>query len=82
MNFVRGGILIGSTLNLSCGPKGVLAGRNLSKNLGIPVAIGVVGTPQMVFTNPITTIYENKTIDQPLMNSITIGGYKKTKLKM
>jgi hypothetical protein len=79
MNFVRGGILIGSTPNLSCGPEGVLARRNLNKSLGILVATtAVVGTPQMVFINPITTIYENKTPYRPLMDLIATGGYKST----
>jgi hypothetical protein len=64
MNFIRVGVLIGFTRNLSCGFEGVLMGRNLSKRLGIPIAtIGAVGTPQMAFTNLIMTIHENKTID-------------------
>jgi hypothetical protein len=29
----------------------------------------------MLFTNPITTTHVNKTIDQPLMNSMVVGGY-------
>jgi hypothetical protein len=29
----------------------------------------------MVFTNPITTIHVNRTIDRPLMSSMVIGGY-------
>jgi hypothetical protein len=34
----------------------------------------VAGT-YMVFTNPKMTIHVHKTIDQPLMNSITTRGY-------
>jgi hypothetical protein len=30
----------------------------------------------MVFTNLITTIHVNRTIDQPLMNSMAARGYK------
>jgi hypothetical protein len=30
----------------------------------------------MVFTNLITTIHVNKTINQPLMNLMVVGGYK------
>jgi len=62
--FVKGGVLIGSTMNLGRGSRGVLARRNLSRSLGIPIAtIGVVGTPQMVFTNPIMTTHVNKIIN-------------------
>jgi hypothetical protein len=32
----------------------------------------------MVFINPIMTTHVNKTTNQPLMNSITIGRYKIT----
>ncbi len=60
-NFVKNGILIGSITNLGCGPGGVLTGRNLSKSSGILISIiGVIRTPHMVFTNPITTIHVNK----------------------
>jgi hypothetical protein len=51
-------------------------GRKSSRSLGILVATTrVVGTPQMVFTNPITTILVNKIANQPLMSSIAIEGY-------
>jgi len=77
MNFVKSGVLIGFKPNLSCGSEGALMGRNLSKILGILIAtIGVVGTPQMVFINPIMTTHENKTTNQPIMNSIIVGRYK------
>jgi hypothetical protein len=51
--FVKSGILIKSATNLGCGLGGVLIRRNLSRSLGILVAIiGVVVTLHMVFTNP------------------------------
>ncbi len=34
---------------------------------------GVVGTPQMVFTNPIMTTHVSRIEDQPLMNSMDAG---------
>jgi len=40
-------------------------GRNLGRSLKLPtINTGVVGTPQMVFTNPIMTIHD-KTTNQP-----------------
>jgi len=49
-NFVRGGVLIGSTLNLGHGLGGVLVGRNLNWSLGLPSpTIGIVGTPNGVY---------------------------------
>jgi hypothetical protein len=38
--------------------------------------VGVVGIPQMVFTNPKMTIHVNRTIDRPLMRSMVVGKYK------
>jgi hypothetical protein len=78
-NFVKGGVLIGSATNLGYRSKGVSAGRNLSKSSGILVTtIKVVGTPQMVFTNPIMTTLVNMTANQPPMSSITIERYRST----
>ncbi len=37
--------------------------------------IGDVGTPQMVFTNPIMTTHVNRTIDQPPLSSMVVGRY-------
>jgi hypothetical protein len=37
--------------------------------------IGVVGTPYMVFIDPIMTTDVNMTTYQPPMSSIVIGGY-------
>ncbi len=42
----------------------------------LPTAIiGVVGTPQMVFTNPIMTTHVNRTVDQPPLSSMVVGTY-------
>jgi len=61
-NFVRIGVLIGFAINLGCGSRGVSTGRNLSRSLRILVATTrVVGTPHMVFTNPIMTTHVNRT---------------------
>jgi len=63
-NFVRGGILIKFATNLGHGLGGILKGRNLSRNSGLPTIITrVVGTPQMVFTNMIMTIHVNMIVD-------------------
>jgi hypothetical protein len=60
-NVTKRGIVIESTINLSCGSNG-FSTRNLNRILGLPTAnTGVVGTPQMVFTNPIMTIHVHKT---------------------
>jgi hypothetical protein len=75
-NFVRGGVLIGSITNLGCGLGGVSMERNMNRSLGLlAVTIGVVGTPQMVFINPIMTTHINRTTNRPLMSSIAVGRY-------
>jgi hypothetical protein len=43
--------------------------------------MGVVGTPHMVFINPIMTTHVHKTIDRPLINPITTTGYRSTNVK-
>jgi len=54
-------------------------GKEFEKKFGNIVAIiRVVGTPQMVFINPILTTFINMIADQPSMSSIAIGGYKST----
>ncbi len=59
-NVVRVGVLIGSTTNLGSGLDGVLPRRNLSRSSALPTTtIGVIGSSQMVFTNPIMTIHVN-----------------------
>jgi hypothetical protein len=81
-NVVRGGVLIGFATNLGPGLGGVLIGSNLSRSLGLPiVTIGVIRTHQMVFTNLRMAIHVNKIADQPLMNSMVVGGYKNTYAK-
>ncbi len=56
---------------------GVLVIRNLSCSLALrATSTRVVGTPQMVFINPITTIHVNMTTNRPLMNSMAIGEYR------
>jgi hypothetical protein len=61
MDVVRRGILIGSTTKLGSGLGGVLARWKLNGSSALPTTIGVVGTPQMVFTNLIMTIHVNRT---------------------
>jgi hypothetical protein len=64
MDFVKMGALLGFTPKLGSGSGGVSVGRNLNRNLALPiVTTGVVGKLQMVLTNPITTIHVNRTID-------------------
>jgi hypothetical protein len=46
-------------------------------NMALPATIiRVVGTPQMVFTNPLMTIHVIRTINRPSMSSMVVGGYK------
>jgi hypothetical protein len=81
-NIVRSGVLIGSTTNLGHGSNIILARRNLSWSLGLPAIIfGVVGTPQMVFINPIMTTHVNRTTNRPPMSSMVIRKYKSTNAK-
>jgi hypothetical protein len=61
MDVVRRGILIRFVTKLSNGLGGVSIGRNLNRSLALPTIITkVVGTPQMVFTNPIMTTHVNR----------------------
>jgi len=56
-NFVRGGILIGSVMNLGCGLGRVLEQRTLNRSYGLLTeTIGVVGTPKMVMTTHMNKI--------------------------
>jgi hypothetical protein len=74
---VRKGILIGSATKLDSGSGGILARRNLNQNTTLPtITIGVVGTPQMVFTNPIMITHVNRNPGRPLMKSMVVGRYK------
>jgi hypothetical protein len=75
IDVVKKEVLIRSTTKLGSGLGGVSTVRNLSRSSALPIATTkVVGIPQMVFTNPITTTHVNKTIDRPLMSSMAIGG--------
>jgi hypothetical protein len=79
MDVVKKGTLIGSTTKLVSGSGGVLTKNNLNQNSALPTTITrVVGTPQMVFNNPIMTIHVNMIVDRPLMSSMVVGGYKST----
>jgi hypothetical protein len=50
--------------------------RNLSRSLRVPIATtGIVGTPQMVFINPMMTTHVNKIANQPLMILMVVGKY-------
>ncbi len=54
----------------------------MNRNLKLLVTtIGIVGTPHMLFTNPMMITHVNKIVDQPLMSSIATGGYKNTNAK-
>jgi len=51
MDVVRRGVLIGFIAQLGNGSDGVLTKRKLSGSTTLPITIiGVVGTPQMMFT--------------------------------
>jgi hypothetical protein len=83
MNGVKKGVVIGFVTNLGHGSGGFSVGRNLNRNSGLPTMnTRVIGTPHMVFTNPILIIHVNKTTNRPLMNLIVVGGYKSTMLKI
>ncbi len=77
INIIKRGILIGTATKLGSILGGISAARNLNQSSALPTTtIGVVGTPQMVFTNPITTTHVNRKPDRPLMSSMVVGGYK------
>jgi len=60
---VTRGVLIRFTTKLNSKSGGILARRNLNWNTTLPtITIGVVGTPQMVFTNPIMITHVNKNL--------------------
>jgi hypothetical protein len=77
MNVVIGGIVIKSTTKLGSGLGGVLVGRNLNQSSTLLITtIGVVGRPQMVFTNLVMITHVNMTANRPSMSSMVVGGYK------
>ncbi len=74
---VKRGIVIGYATKLDSRSGGVSTKRNLSWNTTLPTTtIGVVGTPQMVFTNSIMTIHVNRNLGWPPMSSMVARGYK------
>jgi hypothetical protein len=74
---VRRGVLIGSVAKLGNELGGVSTKRNLNWNTKLPTTtIGIVGTPQMVFTNLIMTTHVNRNLGWPPMNSMVVGRYK------
>jgi hypothetical protein len=76
VNVARRGIIIGSVVNSSHGLGGLSMRRNLNRSLRPPTMnTKVVGTPQMVFINPIMTIRVHRTTYIALMSSIVAGGY-------
>jgi hypothetical protein len=79
MNVARRGGVIGFAVNLGRGLGGFLMGKSLSRSLRLSTTNArFFGTPQMLFTNPIIIIHVHKTIDEPPMSSIAIGGYRNT----
>jgi len=75
MDVVKKGVLIRSTTNLGSGSSGVLARRKLSGNTTLPtITIGVVRTPQMLFTNPIMITLVNRIANRPSMSSMATKG--------
>jgi hypothetical protein len=76
---VKRGLLIKFVAKLGSGSSGISTVRNLNQSLALPIhTIGVVGIPQIVFTNLLTITHMNKTTDRPLMSSMVIGGCKST----
>jgi hypothetical protein len=70
-------VLIGSTTKLGNKLNGISAKRNLNWNTTLSIiTIGVVGTPQVVFTNPIMIIHVNRNLSRPSMSSMVVGRYK------
>ncbi len=76
IDVVKRGVLIGFTAKLGSGLGGVSIIRNLNQSLALLAIIGVVGIPQMVFTNPIMTTHVNKIIYWPLMSSMVGRRYR------
>jgi hypothetical protein len=77
MDVIKMVVLIGSTTKLGSGSSGISARRKLSGSTILPTTtIGVVQTPQMVFTNLIMTIHMNKIVNQPSMNLMAIKRYR------
>jgi hypothetical protein len=55
----------------------ILVRKKLKWNTTLPTTtIGVAGTPQMVFTNPIMTTHVNRIEDWPSTNSMVVERYR------
>jgi len=81
-NVAKRGVVIGFAINLGRGLGKFLVGKNLNRSFGLLATnTEVVGTPQMVFINPIMAIHVHRTTYKPLMNSIDVGGYINTYAK-
>ncbi len=77
INVFGRGVLLRFVTKLGSRLGGVLVIRNLSRNLTLPIAITkVVGIPQTVFTNSITTTHVNMIANQPLMNLMVVRRYR------
>jgi hypothetical protein len=64
IDVVRKGILIRYVAKLGSKSNGVSTRNNLNQNLTLPITTtGVVGIPQMVFTNVIMITHENKIVN-------------------
>ncbi len=71
------GTLIGSATKLGSGSSGISIGRKLNGSTILPTTtIGVVGTPQIMFTHPIMTIHMNKTTNQPSISLMATRRYR------
>jgi hypothetical protein len=76
MVVVKRGVLIGSIVKLGNQLGGVSIGKKISGNTTLPAtSIGVIKTPQMVFSNLIMTTHVNRTINRPLMSLMTTRRY-------
>jgi hypothetical protein len=77
MDVVRRGVLIRSIAKLGRGLCGVSIEKKLNGNTTLPTTTTrVVGTLQMVFTNPIMIIHVNRIVDRLAMNSMATRRYK------
>jgi hypothetical protein len=64
IDVARKGVIIGSATKLGSGLGGVSTGRNQIRSSALPTTtIEVVGVPQLVFINLITTTHVNKIVD-------------------
>jgi hypothetical protein len=85
MNVVKRGLVIEFVTNLGGGSNGFLTRRNLNGNSKLLASnTKVVGTPQMVFTNPIMTTHVNKILDHYYQSGVqftNLNHYRTLKVK-